>query len=297
MERWVVTEVYRDNDAEVKIIKLSGEQDKTYKTLIEIRAAAGLEEDAKVYEGLAFDVDTEAIERIENVSREGIEKIELNRAMEKLPDEAMHRLNRIIRLSRDAHDLKDAFESQAFEDLIKDFPIFGDYRKIQLEELQEELKLPRKTYTDEVDRITSDLHQMGAQSRLQLHQHLKHAFNHPLVEHLKTGFPSIELLQKLILDEIIPNPLKKKEKEVSNEKDAGKSGEVTNSTESDAGDSSDDSISVSEVEMPNVEEPKEVDSAEEEVTIKQGNFTMKVTKGQLSSDEEVSLDDLNFLDD
>lgn len=306
MERWVVTEVFQDNDAEVKIIKLNGEQEKTFKTLIEIRAAADLEHDAKIEPGLAFDVDSEALDRINNTSREGIEKIELQRKMQDLPDEARHRLNKLLRYCRDAHDIKDVFESKAFEDLIRDFPVFEDYRTIQLEELEEDLKIPRKTYTDEIHRIKSDLAAMGTNERLQMHQHFKHAFEHPHIKHLKQGFPSIELFEKMLLEEIIPNPLKKKEE--AKVADSSKSSESTSEDSSGDSDSTDTADTSSDVTTePEVElagglsaittpsDPAESEE-DEEITIKQGNAEIKIKKSQLTSDLE-TVGDLDFLDD
>lgn len=299
MERWVIEKLYADGDAKVRIIKqLTGESFETFKTQIEVKAAANLAEGESLRENQAFVVDQAALDRIQNVSREGIEKIELDREMQKLPDEAMHRLNRILRYCRGAHDIKEALESKAFEDLMHDFPIFEEYRKITISELAEELKLPRKTYTDVVDRIASDLQQMDINSRLQLHQHLKHAFEHPFVRHLVTAFPSIEMLEKLILDEIIPNPTKKKEDPAALTASAVKATAPAPSASS-AAPTDEAKCGDCDCDQPSSCEKKEEkkEATPKKRKVKQGKFEMEVDLAELDQEKEVTLDDLTFLDE
>ena len=162
IERWTVKLV---DDLEVSVMvqdRVTGSTEEKWMTHSEFRAYAGLPEDHKIQTKESYTINDEMFEKGERILNDSEnEKVKAKRDIEKLPNEVLQRYKQLFRDCRDAHDIKDTYESEAFADLVEEYPPFGPFKDIHLEELADDLKKARRTYADDFDRIQVALKQKG----------------------------------------------------------------------------------------------------------------------------------------
>lgn len=225
IERWTVKVV---EELEVFVMvqdRVKGTTDEKWMTHIEFRAYAGLPEDHKIQERESHTINEEMLEKGERVlNDEENERVKARREVEKLPKEAIEAYRNLFRDCRDAHDIKDTYESEAFAELVKEYPPFGEYKDVHLEELADDLKKVRRTFADDFDRIQVALLQKGISgtARKALIDNLRHSWTHPSIKDAVLVYPELTELLELFVA-VLEDPAKQKENKC--ECDCGDDGE------------------------------------------------------------------------
>lgn len=290
-ERWEILQIYKDGDIEVKIIDiLNGGSKTTFKTTQECVAAANVQDKKELRKGLAFDVTSKEYEQIEIVSREGIEKIELSRELKKLPEEVHNRLHRMIRNCTDAHDIVEVLDSKLFEELVLEYPIFETYKKVTLDTLSEELKLPKKTYKDIIDKVANEVAKYDSPTKLEIQATFKHFFEHPRMKMIKEAYPSLSILERVLEEMFDPNNKTLRNPYNLENELAQKKENITSKSNNEAPKAESAPNTAAETKEVKQEEEQPISS----VTMKFGNKEVKIDTS--AAKDEVTDEDLSFLD-